>query len=225
MSVYLDIATRLERGSAEAALAEARQMWSAAGNDIGQGLSSALSRALGKIDGSGARQTLQELRAQHLMLAADAEESARRMNRSIGDVETRQRRLSEVTAKYGEDSSKASAATVALADAHAVAARNTREHEVAAANAAAAHGNLEAATGRTAGSMATMAAVANGVGIASIVGLGAAMAGTTKMAGDFESSQTRLVASAGETASNLKAVSDGILQLSIASLDCCSASQ
>jgi TP901 family phage tail tape measure protein len=55
--------------------------------------------------------------------------------------------------------------------------------------------------------------VFNTVGVASVVGLGAAMVGTTKAAGDFQASQERLVASAGETAKGMQDVSNGILQL------------
>lgn len=213
MSVFLDVLTRLDRRSAETALAEARQLFQRGADDIGRGLSGALNRSLGAIDGSAARKTLQELRAEHQSLTAAAAEAHRVMTRSLGDVETRTRRLSEVTAKYGADSSQASSATVALADAHAIAARNTRIHEQAATDAAAAHAAMSTATDKTATSLGAMASIANGVGVASIVGLGAAMAGTTKMAGDFQASQTRLVASAGETASNLKVVSDGILKM------------
>lgn len=53
----------------------------------------------------------------------------------------------------------------------------------------------------------------NVAGTAAVVGLGAAFVETTKKAGDFQASQERLVASAGETKAGMDQVSNGILQL------------
>jgi TP901 family phage tail tape measure protein len=217
MGVYLDVGTRLERGTAEAALNEARQMWRVAGDDIGSGLSRAISLALGKIDGSGARRTLQELAAEHERLARGADETGRIMERNARNVEIAQKRILDITGGVADasvlGSTKMAKAERDLADAQAISTRSAREHADAVVAASAAHDKLDSAAKSTASSIGTMAAVANGVGVASVVGLGAVMATTTKMAGDFQASQTRLVASAGETAQGLKTVSDGILAL------------
>ena len=62
------------------------------------------------------------------------------------------------------------------------------------------------ASGNIVGAVAT-GVVAIG---AATIGLGVA---TTKMAGDFQSSMTRLVTGAGESQSNLRKVSDGVLAM------------
>lgn len=67
-------------------------------------------------------------------------------------------------------------------------------------------------TGASSGASSAMQAF-NTVGVASVAGLGAAMIGTTKAAGDFQASQMRLVASAGETAKGMQTVSNGLLQM------------
>lgn len=70
----------------------------------------------------------------------------------------------------------------------------------------------DAITGASSGAGKAMQAF-NIAGVAAVAGLGAAFIETTKKAGDFQASQERLVASAGETKAGMDAVSNGILQL------------
>ncbi|WP_308012931.1 phage tail tape measure protein [Mycobacterium intracellulare] len=174
------------------------------GNDISHGLGSTLSRAFEAVDGSAARRELLALQ-QEFRRTADVEaDAAARMIRD-------QRRLAEATAKYGDDSSKAAAA-------NAVLARSQRDHVDAMVAAEAAHVRLTKAGGETANSVSRLQQLGsnpifNAIGIGSVAAMGFGLVDFGKKAGDFQASQERLVASAGETTQNLKAVSDGILQL------------
>lgn len=70
----------------------------------------------------------------------------------------------------------------------------------------------EVISGASAGASKGMEAF-NIAGVAAVAGVGAALVTTTKAAGNFQASQERLVASAGETKAGMDAVSNGILQL------------
>lgn len=188
-------------------------IFSRAGDEIGAGLGSHLSRVFGALDGSAARAQLQEMQAEYRRTADVEVESAARMEAALGRVEAAQLRLDEITAKYGENSSRAAAANVALADSHARAAKAQRDHVDAMVAAEDAHVALGGAATESATATSRAGQVFNAVGIASVAGYGAALFETTKKAGDFQAAQVKLTASAGESAGNLKAVSDGILQL------------
>ena len=213
MPVYLDVKSRLDVAAAQLAAREAVRLFTRAGDDIGRGLGANLSKAFAALDSGAARDSMLAMQAE-MRRTADVEvESAARMTRAMGQVEIAQRRLAEMSARYGDTSSKAMAANVALADSHARAAKAQRDHVDAMVGSEAAAARLAGSTKGAADEVSRAGQVFNAVGIASVAGLGAAMVETTKKAGDFEASQTRLVASAGETAQNLKTVSDGILQL------------
>lgn len=204
MSVYLDVGIRADERAAVAASRRLIDLFAHTGSQINRDLSSHLGKALAAIDGSAARRELLALQ-QEFRRTADVEaDAAARMIRD-------QRRLAEATAKYGEDSSRA-------ATANAMLARSQREHVDAMVAAEAAHVRLTKASGDTANSVSRMQQLGanpifNAAGIGSVAAMGIGLVEFGKKAGDFQASQTRLVASAGESAQNLKAVSDGILQL------------
>lgn len=204
MPVYLDVESRLDERALAAVSRKLIDHFAHVGNDISKGLGSSLSKEFGALDGSAARQELLALQ-QEFRRTADVEaDAAARMIRD-------QRRVAEATAKYGDDSSKAAAA-------QAVLARSQRDHVDAMVAAEAAHGRLAKATDSTADSVSRLQRLGsnpifNAVGIGSVAAMGVGLVDFGKKAGDFQASQERLVASAGETTSNLKAVSDGILQL------------
>jgi TP901 family phage tail tape measure protein len=75
------------------------------------------------------------------------------------------------------------------------------------------HRDLSKAADDSAESASRASRVFNGIGIASVLAFGGAIAISAKAAGDFQASMTRLQASAGESAGNLQVVGDGILQL------------
>ncbi|ORV92804.1 hypothetical protein AWC11_07320 [Mycobacterium interjectum] len=213
MPVFLDVESRLDRSALTATAREIRQAFDALGKDISHGLGGSLSKAFSGFDTSAARQHILAMQ-QDLARLRDAElETARVAQRSAAEVEASARRAAEATAKWGDASSQAAKAQMLHADAQARAARDMRANADAIVASEAAHRKLAGATEDSAATASRAAAVFNGVGIASVAGFGAAMVETTKKAGDFQQSQQRLVSSAGETSANLKAVSDGILQL------------
>lgn len=204
MPVYLDVASRLDERAVAATARKLIDEFARVGNDISHGLGSSLAKGLGSVDGSAARRELLALQ-QEFRRTADVEaDAAARMIRD-------QRRLAEATAKYGDDSSKAAAANAMLA-------RSQRDHVDAMVAAEAAHGRLTKAGGDTANSVSKLQQLGsnpifNAVGIGSVAAMGVGLVEFGKKAGDFQQQMIRLQASAGEQASNLKTVSDGILQM------------
>lgn len=183
------------------------------GNDISHGLGASLSKAFGAVDGSAARREYLMLEQAARRAADVQEEAARREVRAIGQVEVAQRRLNEITATYGAESSRAAAANVALVDSHARAAKAQRDHTAAMADGAAAHTALaNAATGSTAaiGRFHQAATIAS-AGV--VGGFVAAAVGATKAAGDFQVQLVRLETVGGELPGNLKAIHDGLMDM------------
>lgn len=217
MSVYLDIKSRLDVRLAEAAAREATDLFRKAGDDINKGLSGSISKALGTFDGTAARRGLQSLQTEYDRTARAEEDAARRMTRAWADVEIAQKKILDLTGGVADaatlSSTKYAKAQRDLADSQAVASRASRDHVDAMVAAEAGHQKLATATDNSSAATSRAGQVWNGIGVASLAAFGGAMVETTKKAGDFQASQERLVASAGETQQNLKAVSDGILQL------------
>jgi TP901 family phage tail tape measure protein len=214
MAVFFDIKPRADAAAAQTAAREIAAVFTREAEGISRNLGTTLSRAFGALDASAARREMESLQAEYRRTADVEADSARRMVASMGQVEVAQKRLAEMTAKHGADSSKAAAANVALADTHARAARAQRDHADAMVATEGAAAGMTTATRNAESSVSRAGQVFNAVGVASVAGLGVAMFETTKKAGDFQASQVRLVASAGESAQNLKTISDGILGIS-----------
>ncbi len=188
------------------------------GNDISHGLGSSLSKAFGAVDGSAARREFLMLEQAARRAADVQEEAARREVRALGQVQVAQARLNELTAKYGETSSRALAANVGLADANARAAKAQRDHAEAIAAGAAAHTQFTKAADSTADSVSKLQQLGsnpifNAVGIGSVAGFGIALDKTTKAAADFQQQQMKLHAAAGVSMQDMKGWSDGVLQM------------
>ncbi len=219
MPVYLDIESRIDERAAAAAARKLIEQFSHVGNQISRDMVKSLSGALAAVDGRAARAQLIELQAEYRRLADIEDESARRMVRSMAQVEVAQKRLNEVTDKYGADSSRAASANVALADSHARAAKAQRDQVDAMVASEAAHArlgrvsDLPPSTLRHPSDFFEMRPIANAVAIGSVAAFGTAAFEAGKKAGDFQQQIIRLQASAGETGANLKTVSDGILNL------------
>lgn len=213
MPVYLDVVSRTDEAAAAATARRLVDEFARVGNDISRGLGASLSKAFGAVDGSAARREFLALEQAARRAADVQEEAARREMRAIGQVEVAQRRLNEVTAKYGVESSRAAAANVALVDSNARAAKAQRDHTAAMTDGAAAHTALANAA---AGSTAAMGRFHQAATIASagvVGGFVAAAADATKAAGDFQVQLVRLETVGGELPGNLKAVHDGLMQL------------
>ena len=217
--MFLDVKSRLDVAAAQLAAREAVRIFSRAGDDIGRGLGASMSRAFGALDGSAARREMQAMQAEYMRTAEAEEAAARRMVTSMGQVEVAQKRLAELTDKYGADSSRATAANVALVDSHARAAKAQRDHVDAMVAAEGAHRGLGKAAAGTADSLGRLQRISsnpvvNAVGIASVAGVAIGLVSATDAAGDFQASLEKLHAVTGESAGNLKVVSDGVLRLS-----------
>jgi TP901 family phage tail tape measure protein len=92
------------------------------------------------------------------------------------------------------------------------AAQAQKESEQASARAAKTSEEHSAATDTAAASVGALG-VANKIGMASFVALGATMGESTKKAGDFQQAMIKLTASAGESVTNISTVQNGILQM------------
>ncbi|WP_244275073.1 phage tail tape measure protein [Mycobacterium europaeum] len=214
--MYLDVVSRLDERAMMAASRRLVDEFAQVGNDISHGLRSSLSKAFGALDGSGARQEFLRLEQAARRAADVQEDAARREVRALGLVEVAQRRLNEVTDKYGADSSRAAAANVALADSNARAAKAQRDHVAAMADGTAAHTALTNAVG---GSTAAIGRFHKAATIASagvVGGFVAAAVDATKAAGDFQVQLVRLETVGGELPKNLKTIHDGLMSLASA---------
>ncbi|MFP1155548.1 phage tail tape measure protein [Mycobacterium sherrisii] len=213
MPVYLDVESRLERGALEATAREISAVFNRVGADISRGLGGSLSRALGALDTSAARAELGGLERAWTRAADVEAEAARRMVSSARAVEVAQARAAEAADRFGDSSAKALAAQAALADKQAIAARDQRAYADALVANEAAHRSHTRALEDSAAAASMAGRAFNAAGIGSVAVFTGSVLEATKAAGDFQASQQRLVSSAGEHAQNLKAVSDGILNL------------
>ena len=159
---------------------EAVQLWSKVGQDISKGLKGSLGNAFGAFDSSAARAEMAKVTADYRRMADAEQEAARRMVRSAGEVEVAQRRAAEVTAKYTAESSKAIGANVALADAQARAARDSRLYTDSLVATEAAHRNVSTAAAESAATATAAGRAFNALGMGSVAVLGVSMLETTK---------------------------------------------
>lgn len=222
-SIFMDIMPRLESTSLGAVVNGLTSKMSKLGTDSGA--------AYGKNFGTGVQSSAQQMTAaleksmQSAQLAVEKSMEGmvlaqNKLVTSAGKVEAAQLRVNEITAKYGAESSRAVTATTALTRAQQEqetasrnAARATAQQTTASNELTAASERQAAALDSTASSGAAFGAAMNKAGLILTAGFAFAIGESINKAGDFQASQTRLVTSAGETASALKLVSDGILQL------------
>lgn len=199
MPIYQDVELRLNRQTAEASIREATRLMNRFGAEMSGNLGNAFSKSLGAFDTSAARAQLLGLE-NAWRRAADVERDA------AARMEVAARRASEATQKYAADSSKAMAT-------QATAARTQRDY----ADALLANESAHKAHTRAVQDSAAAATVAsrawNVAGVGSLAIFTGTVLEATKSAGDFQQSMIKLRASADELPSNMKTVSDGILNL------------
>jgi TP901 family phage tail tape measure protein len=197
--VYLDVESRLDRAAVGATVREITSIFDRLGADVSRGLGGALGRAFSAFDGTRARAELAELGAAWRRAADIEVDAARRM-------EVAALRASEATAKYGPDSAKAM-------QAQAMAARSQRDYVDALAANEVAHKAHTKAMQESAATATLAGRAFNAAGVGALAVYTGSILESIKAAGNFQASQVRLVASAGESSSALKTVSDGILQM------------
>lgn len=139
---------------------------------------------------------------------------------SLGDLTVAQKKLSDASIKYGDDSAQYAAALNKVERAQRTLNTATTDttraigaHQAATADLTAASASAEAANAKAASTTAAFGAAANTAGLMITGAFAAGIGVAVDKAAQFQTAQTRLVTSAGETASNLKTVSDGILNM------------
>lgn len=143
-----------------------------------------------------------------------------RMVEAQGRAEVGARRYTEAVAAAGTESSRAAAAFTQWSTATVKATAATEAHTRALAVEDAAMAKLvkgqaahQAALDASTSKVAAFGAAANKVGMVSAAAFTGIAFETTKMAANFESSQQRLIASAGESKAALAQVSQGVLDM------------
>jgi TP901 family phage tail tape measure protein len=236
VAVFLDVLPRLGLSEAETAFDRlkvmARQTGEEMGISLGEGASAGLEKlkdaaisaervvsdanrkmatSAGELEVAQARatKTADEATAAALRLA-DAERTVAEAGVATA---AQARELDALRSKATSTSIAATAASVKATDAAAKAAQAERDHgdaSIVASNASSKFADAEKNKGAA---VLGTASVLNGVGAASFLAFGAAVGVSADKAAAFEQGQTKIVASTGETASGLKQVSDGILQM------------
>ena len=214
--VFLDIMPQLDMVGLQAVTGKITKVFTDMGRDLGAlvgkaGMTPALQNAVKDYEAAGNAATAAAAKAKS---AADSQLLAEQK------LAAAKAKTIEMTEKYGASSARAlsaqAAETKATQDLTAaeIAATRATEGLTAAQAKAATASEAHTAAQATAAATATKATAAfNTLGKGAVVGLGIAMATTTKSAVDFESSQARLVASAGVGKDQLKGLSDGILKM------------
>lgn len=203
--IYMDIKSILHAGSLNSVIGQMTSMFGKAGDDVGglfgRNASSAIAKKLAGAQGDYEK-------AMSAMVG-----STNKFTNAGNAYETQQKRVNEVIKKYGAESSQASSALDGLVKRKQNLTAASREVESATNAETRAHEALDAATAKAGKSSGALGVAATTAGVAItggfVVGVGMAI----KKAADFQTTQTRLVTSAGESASALKTVSDGILNM------------
>lgn len=199
--IYLDVLPRLGITEAETAFTKLKDMARKAGDEAGLSFS------------KGADSGMQALKDASVSAERVVSDNYRKMTVSSQQYEAQVKKVSEVEAARGRDSAAYLAATAKQTDLQMRATQATKDHSDAALAATAASTKYAAAHDNTGKSMLNLAGVANGVGKASLLAFGGALAVGLDKAADFQQGLVKLQASAGELPQNMKAVSDGIMQV------------
>lgn len=199
--IFLDVLPRFGLAEMEAGIAKVKGIFGNAGKEISQSF-------------DGPKVALKGLQDEYMKTATAATEAQRLQVRSQGEVEVAIKRTAEAQAAAGEESARYAAAKLRENDAITKSniALKTSTDAMTAHTAAAT--KLTAAQAGAATAVTTTGRVLSTVGATSAVLFTAAMYESGKAAGNFQEKMIKLQASAGETAGNMKTVSDGILNLS-----------
>lgn len=222
-SIFMDIMPRLEQSALGSVVNDLTNRMSKLGNDVGGSFGKDFGNAASTASQRMAQQLEQNMQRAQRAVETSMDGMIRSQNNLVnsgGKVEAAQKKLTETIAKYGEESSKAITAQNNLVKAQQGAEAASRASERAIRDQAAANTALADATkaqqehlNNSSNAAAGFGRAMTTAGAAVSVGFVAAVGLAVDKAGDFQASTTRLVTSAGEAASNLKLVSDGILQM------------
>jgi TP901 family phage tail tape measure protein len=200
MPVSLPVELTGAREAAETAARDIASVFNKFGTGIGGDFGRAIGRGISAFDTGPAVRQLEALEGAYRR-TSDAERTA--ADRMVA----RQAAASAAVERYGQDSAKAASAA-------AVANKSQRDYTDALVANEAAHRSWQSTAADSAAGASALGRTIDVVGIGSVLALGTTFVETTKKAGDFQASQIKLQAVTGETAQNLKTVSDGVLNLS-----------
>jgi phage-related protein len=217
--LFMDVLPRFDWAAQEAGVKKLTGMFDRAAKQIAAGFGGEVRNA--------AREATDKIAADVANMQREVNRSTtqatadfRNLTKANADLEIQTRKLAETTAKYGESSSQAARALYGQADAQtrlaqatdtyaASLARETEAHRLAAA-ASAEHA---AALDSNVSKIAVLGSAANTAGMLAAGATAVIVGATTKMAADFQSSQERLVTTAGESQEALAGVSRGLLDM------------
>ncbi len=222
-AIAMDIKSVFDRAGFNSIISDMTSQASKASTDIGKLFGSNMSKGVTNSASSMRAAMEQQMRAAQSTVdnaMAGMVKATNNQANALSQLEITQKRVSEVTQKYGEDSSQAMKATLAhtkaqqgLADAQTKVLKATNDSATAQQALTDIQAKSKRASDEHATSLAALGTAVNTAGLAITGGFVAAVGVGIDKAAEFQTSQNRLVTSAGELNSNLKQVSDGILQM------------
>lgn len=212
MPVEIPLVTKLDVAAAEAAARAVKNLFSRTGREISAEYERVGSGLLGAFDTSKFAAQQEAMRAEIAKTARAEQDAARLAIRADAEVEASKRRLAEVTAKYGEQSSQAAKAAGIYADKQALAKQANRESADAAVVAAAA-ANKVTDSHKGLAESTRLSTVATAASVTAVGAMAVAFGSGVKAAGDFQQAQNKLVSAADMSKQSVKDLSDGVLKL------------
>jgi TP901 family phage tail tape measure protein len=223
-SVFVDVITRLQQATVSDLGSQMAAKMKSVGDDAGSAFSDSFGKNVSASAASMASTVGQSASQAATAMRSSMDDMVAAMERNVsaaGDVEVAQRKYNDALSAFESTSTQAIEAENNLLTARRTASSAARDAEAAitsqtAATAAAADAATKStnATKESALSAAAFGKAATVAGTAITAGFVGAVGVAVDQAANFQSSQTRLVTSAGEAAKSLQQVSDGILQMS-----------
>lgn len=212
--VYFDIVSRIV--GMEAAAAEVVGKSVKAGEQAGTGFADAFkTKVLGESAGMSAQMTAQVNSATAALESASARTVKARQAEAdaAGRVRIAESQMNDARQKYATDSTKYIKAEEGLETAKRKQIAASGDVVAAVAAEASAQESLTAKHEAAAASSGAMGVAMKGAAVTGVAAMGIAMGESIKVAADFQSTQTQLVTTAGESKDALAGVSQGLLEM------------
>jgi TP901 family phage tail tape measure protein len=205
MSIFIKILPQMDLAVLATQVEKMKGIFQKAGEEVGLSVTGNQDKLL----------KLQQTAVDSANAAANAQIKAAKL---AGDEQVLQakrgKEAQEALAKSAEDRSAREIQSINMIDvAHRKTLQSAKESEQATGKAATAADKHTTAMDDAAIGTTGFSKILNGAGAASLGVFGLAIGETVHKAADFQTQMTKLTASAGESAMNIKTVSDGILQM------------
>lgn len=218
-AIFLDILPRYDWAASEAGVRKLVGTFDTAAKQI--------SRTFGVEAGNAARGAIDKINSDMVRMQQGVNTATTRVSEDYrkvvlaqGELERSTLRVVEVSEKYSTESSqwsaaiaKQEAATIRLTDAQRLQATSTTELATAQAGLAAKQTELAGAQSTAASKTAAVGAALNTTGLIAAGGFAISVGVATNAAADFQTTQERLVTTAGESQDQLEMVSKGLLDM------------